>query len=115
MPIPNESTRAIFQALTQCARNMRTIGYKTLAEQAKVPWSRKAVALHLGYIRDEICVKRGLPHLNQLAVNAKSKRPGDSVLPSKFKIPADAQERLWRGMVLQAMAYPWDSVSFDQA
>jgi hypothetical protein len=36
------------------------------------------------------------------------------VLPDHFKIPDDTEEALWRGMVLQVFAYPWELVSFDE-
>jgi len=114
MPIPNKNTRAVFDALKQCARDMHTINYQALAAKANIPWSRKAMSHHLGHIRDAICTKRGLPPLNQLAVRKQTWRPGDSVLPSKFKVPADAEEHLWRGMVLQVFAFPWDTVEFDR-
>lgn len=115
MPIPNKNTRAVFSALKQCAKNMYTINYQALAAEAKIPWSRRSMSLHLGYIRDAICTKRNLPPINQLAVNKQTWRPGDSVLPAKFKVPPDAEEHLWRGMVLQVFAFPWGNVEFDDS
>jgi hypothetical protein len=35
----------------------------------------------LGYIRDEICGKKGLPLLTAIVVNKRTKLPGESFLP----------------------------------
>ena len=114
MAIPNDNTRAVFAVLKECAKNMYTDNYDNIAQRAGMePGAGRAMGPHLGHIRDEICVKRGLPHLNQLAVLAGTWRPGDSVLPDKFTIPDEAAEMIWRGMVLQVFAYPWDTVEFD--
>lgn len=118
-PIPNDNTKAIFNALKACAKEMRTMNYATLAVKAGVAkseakFARKAMAQHLKYIRDKICAARGLPHLNQLAVAKKTWFPGDSVLPKKYKIPPEAARVIWRGMVLQVFVYPWEDVPFDE-
>ena len=115
MTIPNANTRAVFDELKRCAKNMYTDNYDNIAQRAGMErGAGRAMGPHLGWIRDEICAKRGLPHLNQLAVLADTWRPGDSVLPSNFKIPDEAAEQIWRGVVLQVFAYPWENVPFDE-
>lgn len=115
MPIPNDYTRKLFEVLKECARDMYTESYGVLAVRIGMkPGAGKALRLHLGYIRDEICAERELPPLNELAVNKKSWRPGASVLPAKYKVPTHSKEVHWRGMVVSVFSYPWHEVTFDQ-
>jgi hypothetical protein len=108
MPVPAK-TRKVFDYLKGCARQMRTVYYGEIANA--VGLAPIAIGKPLGYIRDRICRRRGLPWLNAIAVNQTSWRPGDSFLPPNVSMGQD-EERLWRGMVLQVFAYDWDSVSF---
>ncbi|HLL06115.1 MAG TPA: hypothetical protein VK539_36425 [Myxococcaceae bacterium] len=111
MKIPKKS-REVFEYLKVCAKEMRTVNYKEVADA--VGLAAVGLGNQLGYIRDRICRKRGLPWLNAIAVNKGSRRPGDSFLPASVSIDQADEERLWRGMVLQVFAYEWDSVVFKK-
>jgi hypothetical protein len=104
-----KKTREVFEYLKECAAKMRTAHYGEIAKATGLAAS--GLAYQLGYIRDRICRKRGIPWLNALAVNKKTWRPGDSYLPPGVAMGRD-EERMWRGMVLQVFAYDWDSVDF---
>ena len=106
-------TREVFKVLKQCAADMTTISYGDLAEQVGIHHLK--INLPLGYIRDKVCRKHGLPWLSVLAVNADRRRPGDGWLPPKGIEIAEQQdrERLWRGMVLQVYGYDWSKVEIE--
>lgn len=101
-------TDAVLQTLKQCAKDMRTITYGDLAKEASL--AQPGVGVPLGYIRDEICRKHGLPWLNMIAVQTASRRPGESYLPSEVSLADDEAEAFWRGMVLQVYAYDWSNI-----
>ena len=103
-------TKEVFEYLKKCAGDMRTVTYGEIAEQPQVKLAPQGVAVPLGYIRDHVCRERGLPWLNAIAVNAQTRRPGDSFLPAGVAVGRD-EERMWRGMVLQVFVYDWDSVT----
>jgi hypothetical protein len=94
---PPAKTEAVFDYLRQCAAQMRNVTYGELADAAKLAPTR--IGYQLGYIRDEICRKRGLPWLNAIAVSKATWRPGESFLPQGVAIERD-EEHMWRGMVL---------------
>ena len=71
-----------------------------------------SLAKPLGFIRDEICRRNGLPWLNALAVNDKTGLPGESFLPPGVMFGED-ERVLWRGAVLAVLAYPWHTVETD--
>lgn len=108
MSVPSR-TREVFEYLKRCASEMRTVTYGELGDAVGLP--AIGTAKPLGYIRDHVCRAQGLPWLNALAVNDKTRRPGDSFLPEGVTIGED-EEHLWRGMVLQVFAYDWRGVSF---
>jgi hypothetical protein len=101
-------TREVFEYLKTCASEMRTVSYVEVGKATDV--HQIGIGAQLGYIRDHVCRERGLPWLNALAVNATTRRPGDSFLPAGVAIGRD-EERLWRGMVMQVFAYDWENVT----
>jgi hypothetical protein len=101
-------TGAVFDYLKKCASEMRTVTYGEIAQKHGMG-KGLAVRYALGYIRDGVCLPRGLPWLNALAVNATTRRPGDSFLPSGITF-GKGDERLWRGMVLHVFGFDWDAV-----
>lgn len=103
--------REVFEFLKDCASQMRTVTYGEIAEE--VGLAKPGVGRPLGFIRDEVCRRRGLPWLNAIAVNAETGRPGEGFLPLDFAVTRDDEELLWRGIVLQVFAYDWTSVSFE--
>ena len=103
-------TEEVFNCLKQCAKDMRTISYGELAETAGL--APAGIGYQLGYIRDEICRRRGLPWLNFVAVRKDTWRPGDSFLPLGVAL-GNEEEYLWRGMVLQVFSFDWSAVSFN--
>jgi len=103
-------TKEVFEYLKKCASEMRTVTYGEIAEQPQIKLAPQGVGVPLGYIRDHVCRERGLPWLNAIAVNATTRRPGDSFLPAGVAAGRD-EERMWRGMVLQVFVYDWDAVT----
>jgi hypothetical protein len=108
---PPAKTKAVFEHLKKCADQMRTVTYGELAKECGLAPS--GIGYQLGYVRDEICRKRGLPWLSAIAVNTDTRRPGGSFLPEGVTLGDDG-DRLWRGMVLHVFAFDWSSVSFEQ-
>jgi hypothetical protein len=105
-------TREVFEYLKTCAGEMRTVTYKEVADVTDL--APVGLAYQLGYIRDEICRKRGLPWLSAIVVGSESRTPGSGFLPEDVSF-GDAGNRLWRGMVLHVFAFDWDAVQFDDA
>jgi len=103
-------TREVFEYLKRYASEMRTVTYGEVADG--VGLAASGMGFPLGYIRDQICRPRNLPWLSAIAVNATTRRPGESFLPNTVSFGGD-QEFLWRGMVLQVFAFDWDGVSFE--
>ncbi len=64
--------------LVHCAELRETITYGELG--TKIGIHHRPVRFLLGYIRDEICRKRGLPLLNVIVVNKDTGVPGESFL-----------------------------------
>ena len=108
---PPAKTREVFEYLKLCADQMRTVTYGELAKECALAPS--GIGYQLGYVRDEICRKRGLPWLSAIAVNTDTRRPGGSFLPEGVALGDDG-DRLWRGMVLHVFAFNWSSVPFEQ-
>lgn len=60
-----KNTEAVFEYLKECARWMRVETYGEIAEAIGAAENRVIAPISLksplGYIRDEVCVARGLP------------------------------------------------------
>ena len=100
-------TQEVFEYLKKCASEMRTVTYGEIAEVTGL--APQGTARPLGFIRDQVCRERGLPWLNAIAVNATTRRPGDSFLPAGIAVGRD-EERMWRGMVLQVFVFDWEQI-----
>ena len=109
---PPVKTREVFEFLKVCADEMRTVTYGDVAKACGL--APVGTGYQLGYIRDEICRKRGLPWLSAIAVNTDTRRPAESFMPEGVRMGRD-EDRLWRGMVLQVFAYDWSSVPFEES
>lgn len=107
---PPAKTLEVFQILKKCAQDMRTITYGEIAEEVGI--APTGIGFQLGYIRDELCIPRGLPWLNVIGVKKANRRPGDAFLPEGVSLEVD-EELIWRGIVLQVFAYEWQSVEFE--
>lgn len=111
-----KNSRAVFEYLKELATKMRVESYGEIAAAIGESEGREiapvSLSYPLGFIRDEICLARGLPWLNAIAVNSSSWQPGDRFLPRDIAFGDDEKvERvLWRGAVLAVFAYPWDTV-----
>jgi hypothetical protein len=101
-------TKEVFEYLKKCASEMRTATYGEIGKATDV--TAIGIGSQLGYIRDHVCREKGLPWLNAIAVNAETRRPGESFLPAGVAVGRD-EERLWRGMVLQVFVFDWDQVT----
>lgn len=106
-------TPEILAELKRCADAMTTITYGDLAE--RVGAHQRNTNRPLGYIRDEICRRHGRPWLSVLAVNAKSRWPGNAWTQddSIQVLKEEDGKRIWRGMVLQVYAYDWSGVEIE--
>jgi hypothetical protein len=111
-----KNSRAVFEHLKSLAKRMRVETYGEIADAIGANESRTIAAVSLnkplGFIRDKICRRRGLPWLNALAVSGKTWSPGDSFLPEGVAFGED-EHVLWRGAVLAVFGYPWESVSVE--
>lgn len=111
-----KNTEAVYSRLKLLAKRMRVETYGEIAAAMGNAEGREIAAISLnqplGFIRDEICRRQGLPWLSALAVSAKDWRPGDSFLPLGVTFGGD-EDVLWRGAVLATFGYPWDSVNVD--
>jgi hypothetical protein len=111
-----KNTEAVYRHLTRQASLMRVEFYGEIAAAIAEAEGRQIAPISLrfplGFIRDEICRRRGLPWLNALAVNDSSWLPGDSFLPEGAAFGHDEQV-LWRGAVLSVFAYPWETVDLE--
>jgi len=101
-----ERTDAVYAALVKAAGDLRTVTYGELGDAAGI--HHRHVRTRVGYIRDAVCRPRGLPWLSVLAVNAKTRRPGDSFLPSGAE--TDPDDLFWRGMAIQVFLTDWSGI-----
>jgi len=69
----------------------------------------------LGYIRDEICLKRDLPLLNVIVVKKDTKLPGVSFLPEDTShLTAEEYRRRFEDLRDEVFAYAeWDALLRD--
>jgi hypothetical protein len=111
MPAPAKA-REVFEYLKGCADEMRTVTYKEVADETDL--APVGLGHQLGYIRDEICRKRGLPWLSAIVVSSETRKPGSGFVPGDVSF-GDEGNRLWRGMVLHVFAFDWDAVPFDES
>ena len=79
-----ENAKLALPHLVHHAQVGKTLTYKQLGEKIDRHY-RNAVPKLLGYIRDEICLKHGLPMLNAIVVNNRTKLPGDGFLSGGSK------------------------------
>lgn len=86
-----ENAHLALPYLVYYAQRRETVTYKELAN--KIEKHHRALAHLLGYIRDDICQNRGLPLINVIVVNSKSKMPGESFLPECTKSLTDEEYR----------------------
>ena len=108
---PPAKTKEVFEVLKECAEHMYTESYGEIA--GRVGLAATGLGFQLGWIRDHICRKHGLPWINILAVNKETWFPGEEFLPAGLKGSDDDRRTLWRGMVLHVFAYDWRKVQFD--
>jgi len=69
----------------------KTITYGELGRRIGIHY--RSVRFLLGYIRDEICRRRGLPLLNVIVVNKSTGLPGKSFLPEDLSLLTDEEYR----------------------
>ena len=74
-PNPPAKTYEVFEYLKGCAGDMRTVPYKELGDEVRLP--AVGTAKPLGYIRDHICIPRKLPLLTFIAVQSHTRRRGE--------------------------------------
>ena len=106
---PPAKTQEVFEFLKKCAKHMRTVTYGEIASEVGI--AAVGIGYQLGYIRDVICIGRGLPLLNAIGVRMDTRRPGDAFLPDGVETQVD-EELIWRGMVLQVFAHNWRTADF---
>lgn len=103
-----KGTDAVFTALVESARRMRTVTYEDLGAAAGLP--AVSMGSRVGYIRDAVCRPRGLPWLSVIAVSKKTGRPGNAFLPDGMSLDDQDLETWWRAMVLLVFSTDWSGV-----
>ena len=104
-------TPKVFDYLKQCAAKGRTAPYGEIADEVGLPDAR-CVMSRLDYIRDEICIPRGLPWLTVLAVNRRTRLPGSGWLPEDTT--RDEYLLAFLGdMVRQVLATDWSGIAIE--
>ena len=80
MPGPRtiEKAELALPHLVDYAKRGSAVTYKELGH--KVDLHPRPLRYVLGYIRDEICVPKGLPLINSIVVNQDTRLPGESFL-----------------------------------
>jgi hypothetical protein len=99
----------ILPYLVQAAKSHKTITYKNLA--AKIGAHHRAMGNALAYVRDELCIPKGLPLITCIVVNGNTGLPGESWLPQGTSnlSPEEYEQEFFRYRD-QVMAYPgWDA------
>ena len=105
-------TEEVFEYLKQCASRMRTATDGEVAAAVGSPFP-PSVITPLNYIRDKVCIPRGLPGLSALAVNGETRMPSAGFLPDKMVI-SDADFPIWwRGMALLIFATDWTTINLE--
>ncbi len=109
-------TKAVFEQLMACALYMSTIFYEDLASivgtNAGVPNLAPAyLAWPLGFIRDRICIPRGLPRLNMLVVSKSTWLPGECAIPRAERTRAKIDDvDYFRAEVARVYAIDWERI-----
>ncbi len=90
-----------------------TITYGELGRRIGI--HHRPVRFLLGYIRDEICLKRDLPLLNVIVVKQDTGLPGESFLPEGTSHLTDEEyRRMFEELRDQVFAYArWDALLRD--
>ena len=100
----------ILPHLVQCAQTRRTITYGELGE--RIGAHPRTLGGPLGYIRDEICIHRGLPLVNALVVSTTTRMPGAGWLPEGTgHLAPDEYQREYEKLRDEAFACDaWDAL-----
>lgn len=106
-----DGTDAVFTALVEAARNMRTVTYGELGAAAGLP--AVSIGSRVGYVRDVVCRPRGLPWLSVIAVSKKTDRPGDAFLPEGMDLDGPDLEIWWRAMAALVFATDWSGLKCE--
>jgi hypothetical protein len=77
--LSKEYGEKILPYLVQVAKTKKTITYKELA--ANIGAHHRAMGNALAYVRDDICIPKGLPLITCIVVNGNTGLPGESWLP----------------------------------
>jgi len=99
--------------LVYYAHLQETVTYGELGRRIGI--HHRPVRLLLGYIRDEICIRRGLPLLNVIVVNKHTKLPGESFLREGTSHLTDEEyRRRFEELRDEVFAYVgWDTLLTD--
>jgi len=91
----------------------KTITYEELGRRIGI--YHRQVGFLLGYIRDEICRRRGLPLLNVIVVKKSNGLPGKSFLPEDLSDLTDEEyRRRFVELRDEVFAYEgWDALLMD--
>lgn len=108
-----ELSRLALPHLVYHAHLRNTITYGELGKS--IGKHHRPIKDALGYIRDEICVPRGLPMINAIVVNKNSGLPGHSFLPEGTDdlSKQEYKDRFWRLRDEVFMFPNWDSLLIE--
>lgn len=99
-------TREVFDFVRACAAEGRLTTYSEVARATG--FMAQETSAPLRFIWRRVCEAEGLPHLNAIVVNHKTKRPGKG-----YSLALD--EARWRAMVERVFAYDWSAVTIEGA
>jgi hypothetical protein len=96
--------------LVQAAKTLKTPTYRELAD--KIGVHHRVMSRILGYIRDDICIQRGLPLISCIVVSQTTGLPGDDWLPQGTTTLSDEEYKSeFERFRDQVFAYKgWDSL-----
>jgi len=99
--------------LVCCTHLRETVTYGELGRRIGI--HHRPVQFLLGYIRDEICLKRDLPLLNVIVVNKYTGLPGKSFLPEGTShLTEEEYRRRFEELRDEVLAYDgWDTLLTD--
>lgn len=108
-----EKSKMALPYLVYNAQKRKTLTYLELG--TKIDAHPHAVVPRvLGYLRDEICAKRGFPLINVIVVNKKTQMPGDSFLPGAEHLSKEEKKVKFEEIRDEIFAFDkWDDLLKD--
>jgi hypothetical protein len=99
--------------LVSCARQRQTIYYGQLGSE--IGLNAQGIGPVLNYIRDDVCIQHGLPHLSIIVVrDDKTQRPPDEVIEESGIRPGETHQAAFKRLRDEVFAHDsWDDLLSD--